>query len=144
MPRRPSDEFIPNVKHYCGFCGQGDHSRCPGPDFPCSCASTEHEPDDKLAASMRLYQRGDLVGDTIEHLAAEYRAVVDGRQTGRNVVTLPPRDPSPDSPIVAIADQIQEWIETEADWFDRTLNPLEQLVAQVPDTPRMTKLLPLP
>jgi hypothetical protein len=55
----------------CGHCGYGDHRHCPG--GRCECDQQNHQPDDQLAAAMRLYQRPDLVGDTVENLAAEYR-----------------------------------------------------------------------
>lgn len=83
MRRRAVPTLPPSVGHFCGHCGQGQHRSCPG-TIPsgmaaknaataCACALAGHDPDDVLAAWMRLYQRGDLVGDTTEHLAEEYR-----------------------------------------------------------------------
>lgn len=72
----------PKVADFCGFCGQGHHHLCPGaidsrngrPAWTCACADSGHRPGDDLAGVMRLYQRGDLHGDTVEHLAEEYRS----------------------------------------------------------------------
>lgn len=60
---------------FCGHCAWGDHAFCP--IERCECADQAHAPDDRVAASMRLYQRVDLTGDTRENLAAEYRAKVN-------------------------------------------------------------------
>lgn len=58
---------------FCGHCAWGDHRFCP--NSRCECADQNHEPDDRVAAAMRLYQRVDLTGDTRENLAAEWRGV---------------------------------------------------------------------
>lgn len=56
---------------FCGHCAYGDHALCPG--YRCECSAQHHDPDDRVAAAMRLYQRVDLTGDTRENLAKEYR-----------------------------------------------------------------------
>ena len=73
----------PKVGYFCGHCAQGHHALCsggaasgtaaPNAGTGCACAGAGHDPGDGLAAWMRLARRPDLVGDTVEALAAEYR-----------------------------------------------------------------------
>lgn len=62
---------------FCGYCANGLHTHCAGTALrgPCECAEWSHDPDDRVAAAMRLFTRPDLLGDTVQHLADEWRGM---------------------------------------------------------------------
>lgn len=80
---RTRSTLPPAVGYFCGHCAGGQHRSCPGVTASglnarnaataCACHEDGHRPDDRLAAWMRLSRRPDLAGDTVEHLAAEWR-----------------------------------------------------------------------
>lgn len=64
---------------YCAHCAMGHHTACVG-DAPafggsCECADRAHDPEVRVAAAMRLYQRPDLSRSdhTVEELATQWR-----------------------------------------------------------------------
>lgn len=58
---------------YCNYCAHGSHTLCHLDG--CECADRKHDPEVRVAAAMRIYQRPDLLKDapSLEVLASQWR-----------------------------------------------------------------------